>query len=88
MVNGAVQAFPGLEGGAPIDILSSPWQKSSRHSTGSAQARTALLLGHILPVCSLRAPCPAGAAPVSVLAGLSPRTARSVETDAHERTAL
>ena len=47
----------------------SPWQKSSRHSTGSASRRTVLLLGHILPVCSLIAPCPAGAAPVSVLRG-------------------
>ena len=36
---------------------------------------TALRLGHILPVCSLIAPCPAGAGTVSVLARLSPRTA-------------
>ena len=38
--------------------------------------RTALRLGHILPVCSLIAPCPAGAGTVSVLARLSPRTAK------------
>ncbi len=54
---------------------SSPWQKSSRHSTVPASRRTALLSAHILPVCSLIAPCPAGAGTVSVLAGLSPRTA-------------
>ena len=29
----------------------------------------ALLFSHILPICSLRAPCPAGAAPVSMLRG-------------------
>ena len=60
-----------------IDRVNSPWQKSSRHSTGPASRRTALRLGHILPVCSLIAPCPAGAGPVSVLAGLSPRTVKS-----------
>ena len=54
--------------------LISPWQKSSRHSTVPASRRTALRLGHILPVCSLIAPCPAGAGTVSVLARLSPRT--------------
>ena len=54
---------------------SSPWQKSSRHSTVPASRRTALRFGHILTVCSLIAPCPAGAGTVSVLAGLSPRTA-------------
>ena len=53
----------------------SPWQKSSRHSTVPASRRTALRLGHILPVCFLIAPCPAGAGTVSVLARLSPRTA-------------
>ena len=57
-----------------VAALDSPWQKSSRHSTGSASRRTALLLGHIFPICSLGAPCPAGAAPVSMLAGLLPRT--------------
>ena len=52
----------------------SPWQKSSRHSTGPASCLCrALRLGHILPVCSLIAPCPAGAGTVSVLARLSPR---------------
>ena len=56
----------------------SPWQKSSRHSTVPASRRTALRLGHILPVCSLIAPCPAGAGTVSVLARLSPRTATLV----------
>ena len=56
--------------------VNSPWQKSSRHSTVPASRRTALRLGHILPVCSLIAPCPAGAGTVSVLAGLSPRTVK------------
>ena len=55
-------------------VYSSPWQKSSRHSTVPASRRTALLSAHILPVCSLIAPCPAGAGTVSVLARLSPRT--------------
>ena len=57
--------------------ISSPWQKSSRHSTVPASRRTALLFGHICPICSLRAPCPAGAGTVSVLAGLLPRAVRS-----------
>ena len=56
--------------------LNSPWQKSSRHSTVPASRRTALRLGHILPVCSLIAPCPAGAGTVSVLAGLLPRAVK------------
>ena len=43
----------------------------SRHGIrpGLHPGGDALLLGHRLPVCSLRAPCPAGAAPVSVLRG-------------------
>ena len=57
-------------------VLNSPWQKSSRHSTVPASRRTALRFGHILPVCTRIAPCPAGAGTVSVLAGLSPRTGR------------
>ena len=57
--------------------LNSPWQKSSRHSTVPASRRTALRFGHILPVCTRIAPCPAGAGTVSVLAGLSPRTVKS-----------
>ncbi len=56
--------------------LNSPWQKSSRHSTVPASRRTALRFGHILPVCSRIAPCPAGAGTVSVLARLSPRTVK------------
>ena len=59
-------------------VLNSPWQKSSRHSTVPASRRTALRLGHILSVCSLIAPCPAGAGTVSVLARLSPRTVKIV----------
>ena len=55
-------------------VLDSPWQKPSRHSTVPASRRTVLRLGHILPVCSLIAPCPAGAGTVSVRARLSPRT--------------
>ena len=64
-----------LEGLIDMGRPNSPWQKSSRHSTVPASRRTALRLGHILPVCSLIAPCPAGAGTVSVLARLSPRTA-------------
>ncbi len=43
----------------------------SRHGIRPSlhRARTALRLGHILPVCSLIAPGPAGAAPVSVRRG-------------------
>ena len=37
----------------------SPWQKSSRHSTVPASRRTALRFGHILPVCTRIASCPA-----------------------------
>ncbi len=59
--------------------LISPWQKSSRHSTVPASRRTALRFGHILPVCTRIAPCPAGAGTVSVLAGLSPRTVMSTK---------
>ncbi len=39
------------------------------HSTGAASRLTALLLGHILPVFSLVAPCQTGASPVSVRRG-------------------
>ena len=69
---------PTLLSGTPILIngLNSPWQKSSRHSTVPASRRTALRFGHILPVCTRIAPCPAGAGTVSVLAGLSPRTVK------------
>ena len=40
-------------------------------------ACTALLLGRLWPICSLVAPCQAGASPLSVLRGVSPRAARS-----------
>ena len=56
-----------------LGVRISPWQKSSRHSTVPASRRTALRFGHILPVCTRIAPCPAGAGTASVLAGLSPR---------------
>ena len=64
--------------GAGGVAVNSPWQKSSRHSTVPASRRTALLFGHICPICSLRAPCPAGAGTVSVLAGLSPRAVKEM----------
>ena len=64
-----------------VQTISSPWQKSSRHSTVPASQRTALRLGHILPVCSLIAPGLAGAGTASVLARLSPRTV-SAQRDA------
>ena len=66
--------FGRLRNRLPGPVLNSQWQKSSRHSTVPASRRTALLSAHILPVCSLIAPGPAGAGTVSVLAGLSPRT--------------
>ena len=54
--------LPGSKGDQPLlsKVHISPWQKSSRHSTVPASRRTALRFGHILPVCSLIAPCPAG----------------------------
>ena len=69
---GTVSVLAGL---SPRTV-NSPWQKSSRHSTVPASRRTALRFGHILPVCTRIAPCPAGAGTVSVLAGLSPRTVK------------
>ena len=67
---------PGLPAASPIR-LNSPWQKSSRHSTVPAQARTAVAIrAHILLVCASIAPCPAGAGTVSVLAGPSPRAVK------------
>src|ERR1700752_3094347 len=38
-----------------------------RHSAGDASCLAALLLPHILPVCSVVAPCQPGASPPSVL---------------------
>ena len=43
-----------------------PVVKVSLHSTGDASPLAALLLPHILPVCSVVAPCHRGASPVSV----------------------
>jgi len=43
--------------------------KVTLHSTGAASRLAALLLGWILPVCSLVAPCHTGASPVSVRRG-------------------
>jgi hypothetical protein len=45
--------------------------KMPRHSTSDASRPAALLLPHILPVCSVVAPCPAGASPVSMPRGTS-----------------
>ena len=73
-----VKMLRGVRNRFGCGTLTSPWQKSSRHSTVPASRRTALRLGHILPVCSLIAPCPAGAGTVSVLARLSPRAVTSV----------
>jgi len=49
--------------------------KVQLHSTGAASRLPVLLLGHILPVFALVAPCQTGASPVSVPRGLSSRTA-------------
>ena len=57
--------------GRPI----SPWRKSPLHSSGDASRLTALLLGQICPIFSLVAPCQAGASPLSVRRGVSPRAA-------------
>ncbi len=77
---------PALDGRSLAPLLNSPWQKSSRHSTVPASRRTALRFGHILPVCTRIAPCPAGAGTVSVLAGLSPRTVKAGRGDPPDRT--
>ena len=61
--SGLVGAEEGTHKGRPYGIRRRGWTHST-HPGGDA-----LLLGHILPVCSLRAPCPAGAAPVSVPRG-------------------
>ena len=53
--------------------LDSPWRKSPLHSSGDASRLTALLLGQICPIFSLVAPCQAGASPLSVRRGVSPR---------------
>ena len=46
-------------------------------STGQEHRRfPALLLGRLWPICSLVAPCQAGASPLSVLRGVSPRAPR------------
>ena len=54
---------------------SSPWRKSPLHSSGDASRLTALLPGRICPIFSLVAPCQAGASPLSVQRGVSPRAA-------------
>ena len=51
---------------SPADMGWQPVVKVPLHSTGAASRLTALLLGHILPVFSLVAPCQPGASPVSV----------------------
>ena len=56
---------------------SSPWRKSPLHSSGDASRLTALLLGQICPIFSLVPPCQAGASPLSVQRGVSPRAARA-----------
>ena len=55
---------------------SSPWRKSPLHSSGDASRLTALFVGYICPICALLTPCQAGASPLSVQRGVSPRAAR------------
>ena len=54
-------------------LLNSPWQKSPLHSSGDASRLTALFVGYICPICALLTPCQAGASPLSVQRGVSPR---------------
>ena len=56
-------------------LHNSPWRKSPLHSSGDASRLTALLLGQICPIFSLVPPCQAGASPLSVQRGVSPRAA-------------
>ena len=52
-----------------------PVAKAPLHSIGAASRCAALFIGQILPVFSLFSPCSAGAPPISVQRGVSPRTA-------------
>ena len=61
-----------------LQTASSPWRKSPLHSSGDASRLTALLLGQICPIFSLVPPCQAGASPLSVQRGVSPRAASHV----------
>ena len=55
---------------------SSPWRKSPLHSSGDASRLTALFVGCICPICARVTPYQAGASPLSVQRGASPRAAR------------
>ncbi len=52
-----------------------PVVKAPLHSIGAASRCASLFIGQILPVFSLFSPCSAGASPLSVQRGVSPRTA-------------
>ena len=43
------------------------------HSSGDASRLTALFVGYICPICAILTPCQAGASPLSVQPGVSPR---------------
>ena len=60
--------------------VDSPWRKSPLHSTGVASRLTSLLVGCICPICALLTPCQAGAPPVSVRRGVSPRAVERILT--------
>ena len=62
--SGLVRAEEGTHKGRPYGI----WMRGWTHSTHPGG--DALLLGHILPVCSFGAPCPASVSAVSVLRGI------------------
>ena len=63
----------------------SPWRKSPLHSSGDASRLTALFVGYICPICALLTPCQAGASPLSVQRGVSPRAAQGTWLGPHGR---
>ena len=67
------------------DSINSPWRKSPLHSSGDASRLTALFVGYICPICALLTPCQAGASPLSVQRGVSPRAVKGGTWEAFER---
>ena len=67
---------------------SNPWRKSPLHSSGDASRLTALFVGCICPICAILTPCQAGASPLSVQRGVSPRAASRRPSPVSERPRL